>query len=309
MKISVAMATYNGEKYVIEQLNSILSQSLKVDEVIICDDRSDDNTVTVINEFIQKNNLSLTWKLFVNEENLGYADNFMNALDKTSGDYIMFCDQDDIWIENRVENMIHIMESNEEIMLLGSEFEPFGNFSNNGEIPKWELAKFKNDNSLEKINYEPKNIFIGCQGCTMCVRRDFYTKVKKYRYSKWAHDEFVWKMALCMDGLYFYHAKTLKRRVHDSNVSLGKMRDLNKRIKFVEDLKHSHEQTLIFAEQINLNDKKLKILKKNIKASQLRIDLLRKKRLLNVFPLVLCYADCYHKKRAIPVEFLMAIRG
>ena len=63
--ISVAMATYNGEKYIRKQIESIYKQSYPVDEVIICDDQSNDNTVKIINRFIYENHLSKKWKVVV----------------------------------------------------------------------------------------------------------------------------------------------------------------------------------------------------------------------------------------------------
>lgn len=308
IKISVALATYNGSRYITEQLDSILSQTMYVDEIIICDDKSSDDTVKIINQYIKEKNLSDVISLHVNESNLGYASNFMKAVKMTAGDYIFFCDQDDIWTKQRVQQMVDIMNSNSKILLLGSEFEPFTVSHSALQVPKWELAKFKGDNSVEHLKYSPENIFIGCQGCTMCVRRSLLDKTLNYWYSGWAHDEFVWKMALCLDGLYFYHNATVKRRVHDDNVSLGKMRDKQKRIKFLEDLYKSHKKTLEFAQSIQLPEKKIKLLEKNMRAARFRIELLGDKKLLNAFRL-LFYLECFHKCRALPVEVMMAIRS
>ena len=102
MKLSVAIATYNGAEYVEEQLESIRTQSRPVDEVVICDDKSSDNTVEIVESFINKNNLGDSWRIEVNPENLGYASNFIGAARKTTGDLIFFCDQDDIWLPDRV---------------------------------------------------------------------------------------------------------------------------------------------------------------------------------------------------------------
>lgn len=95
-KISVALATYNGEKYIEKQLDSIRNQTIKPDEVVIVDDKSSDRTVALINEFIAVNNL-VNWKLFVNEKNVGYRKNFYNALKKVTGEVIFLSDQDDEW--------------------------------------------------------------------------------------------------------------------------------------------------------------------------------------------------------------------
>lgn len=307
MKTSVVVCTYNGAETIIEQLDSIKNQTRSVDEVIICDDRSQDNTVSVVSDYIDREKLS-QWKVYVNEHNLGYASNFFYGACKASGDYIFFCDQDDIWVSDRVEKMLFQMENNPSILLLGSEFEPFTVSENALSVPSWELATFKNDGSLEHLEFNNKNIFIGCQGCTMCVRRAFWDIIKPYWFKDWAHDEFVWKLALVNDGLYFYHYTSLKRRVHEGNVSLGKMRDLQKRILFFKKLLASHESTLKFSEDNNRPIIQKKILEKNIRATKLRIDLMEKRKLFNVFPLIIKYSDCYHKKRAIPVELYMAIR-
>ena len=269
------MATYNGADFITEQLQSILNQTKQVDEVIICDDRSKDNTVEVIEKFVADNNCADKIKIWVNEKNLGYASNFIKALRKTTGAYVFFCDQDDIWIENRVEKMLENMEENPSIMLLGSEFTSFSSSSDAPSVPKWEQKMYTNDQSIERLSFSPENIFIGAQGCTMCMRRDFLNIIDKYWYEGWAHDEYVWKLALCLDGLYMYHSYTLKRRLHSNNVTMRKMRDVKKRIIFLEELLKSHKQTYQFAKDIGLSKDKLKLLDRNIKATNLRIELLR----------------------------------
>ena len=299
MKISVAMATYNGADFITEQLQSILNQTKQVDEVIICDDRSKDNTVEVIEKFVADNNCADKIKIWVNEKNLGYASNFIKALRKTTGAYVFFCDQDDIWIENRVEKMLENMEENPSIMLLGSEFTSFSSSSDAPSVPKWEQKMYTNDQSIERLSFSPENIFIGAQGCTMCMRRDFLNIIDKYWYEGWAHDEYVWKLALCLDGLYMYHSYTLKRRLHSNNVTMRKMRDVKKRIIFLEELLKSHKQTYQFAKDIGLSKDKLKLLDRNIKATNLRIELLRDKKYFNTIKLLFGYFNCYHKSRSI----------
>ena len=105
MKISVCMATYNGEKYIKEQLESILSQIGEHDEVIISDDSSTDNTVEIINSF---NDCRI--KIYKNTKEKGYTRNFENALEKANGDVIFLSDQDDVWVENKVNKIIKILE-------------------------------------------------------------------------------------------------------------------------------------------------------------------------------------------------------
>ena len=309
MKVSVAMAAFNGEKFIEEQLASILSQTRPVDEVIICDDRSSDRTAELAEDFIARKHLQDTWRVEVNTQNVGYASNFIGAVRKTSGDVVFFCDQDDIWLPERVAEMVHILEKNQEIQLLCSEFEIFLDSPDALSPQKWELKQFKNDKSLEKVSFTPKSVFIGCQGCTMCMRRTFLQIIEPYWHKGWAHDEYVWKLALCMDGLYIYHASTLKRRIHDANVSLGKMREITKRLQFLNEYLVGSQAALRFAENMGLEKKKIRKQKKNIYASRLRIELLQNRKYWNIIPLTLRYSACYHKRRAIPVELYMALKG
>ena len=309
MKISVAMATYNGARYVEEQLESIRVQTMPVDEVRICDDCSSDRTVEVVQTYIREHGLEGSWSIEVNSRNLGYASNFMKAVGQTTGEYVFFCDQDDIWIEDRVERMIGLMEQHADMLLLGSEFESFVSSRDAPSVPGWEQKMMRHDESLEKIAYNPANIFIGCQGCTMCMRRELLDRAMPYWYTGWAHDESVWKLALCMDGLYMYHSYTLKRRLHSNNVTMHKVRDISKRLKYLTELQDSHMATLKYARENDLTQSRIALLEKNIRATRLRIELLQNKKLWNIVPLTLGYRECYHKCRAIPVELMMAVKN
>lgn len=79
MTISIVMTTYNGEKYVVEQLNSLLHQNRKADEVIVLDDCSTDSTVQIVENFIQTNHLE-NWRIQVNPQNVGWMQNFLTGL-------------------------------------------------------------------------------------------------------------------------------------------------------------------------------------------------------------------------------------
>ena len=107
-KISVAMATYNGEKYIREQLNSIANQVILPDEVVICDDASSDSTVNIIKEFLIISPFPV--RLHVSLTNIGYAKNFEKAIGLTSGDVIFLCDQDDIWLKDKISCMNKVLQ-------------------------------------------------------------------------------------------------------------------------------------------------------------------------------------------------------
>lgn len=122
MTISVCMGTYNGEKYIEEQLYSILYQTKQPDEVILCDDGSADRTVEIIQNFISENQLEGVWKLYQNAENKGYPSNFYYASGLCTKDVVFLADQDDIWAEKKLERMCKVLEDNEDVMVVSCKF-------------------------------------------------------------------------------------------------------------------------------------------------------------------------------------------
>ena len=109
MKISVCIATYNGEKYIKEQLSSILSQLEENDEVIISDDSSTDNTIQIVENFKDKR-----IRIFREQKFKSPIYNFENAISKATGDIIFLSDQDDIWHKAKVHKIKQYL-SNEDI--------------------------------------------------------------------------------------------------------------------------------------------------------------------------------------------------
>ena len=112
MKTSVALCTYNGAKYIEEQLTSILNQTRPVDEIVVCDDGSTDETLKIVERIAQ--NASVPVHIFLNEKNLGYYKNFVKAMSLCKGDIIFLCDQDDVWREDKVEKIVSWFDTHKE---------------------------------------------------------------------------------------------------------------------------------------------------------------------------------------------------
>ena len=119
--VSVAMATYNGIKYIAEQLDSLRTQTLPPDEVIIADDRSTDGTYEFCRDYIARYGLT-GWKVYQNERNLGLLKNFREVMAKCTGEYIFTCDQDDIWMPDKISVMLSVISERPEIRLLVSNY-------------------------------------------------------------------------------------------------------------------------------------------------------------------------------------------
>lgn len=106
--ISVCIATYNGEKYIKKQLLSILNQLGDYDEIIVSDDNSTDNTIKIIKEINDRR-----IKIYFNNGKHGFVKNFENALVNAKGDYIFLSDQDDEWMDNKVEKTIYALRDSD----------------------------------------------------------------------------------------------------------------------------------------------------------------------------------------------------
>jgi glycosyltransferase involved in cell wall biosynthesis len=108
--ISIAMATYNGENYIREQIDSILNQTYQEFELIICDDCSTDSTWTILQEYEKKDH-RINCQL--NEKNIGFVKNFEKAIRLSQGEYIAFSDQDDIWTSDHLEILLATIGKNQ----------------------------------------------------------------------------------------------------------------------------------------------------------------------------------------------------
>lgn len=217
--ISVAMTTFNGEKYIEKQIESIIHQSLPVDEIIVCDDGSTDHTVELLKKY--------DVKLIQNFQNLGYKLNFKQAMEKCNGDYIFLCDQDDIWEKDKVKDMMHIMESHKNIHVLASSFTYIDGqdqmilttlnkgYSNNNLYNK-EVAK----NALVSVltdEFIYGNYF---QGCALVMDKQTRDFVVHHFDDRLPHDWIISLYASIDGGMYFYNKSEFKYRIHNDN-SIG----------------------------------------------------------------------------------------
>jgi glycosyltransferase involved in cell wall biosynthesis len=102
--VSIALATYNGEKYLTEQLDSLINQTHANIEIVVVDDCSKDSTVAIIKQY--QNKFSYI-KLLINEVNVGVSKTFEKAIENCTGTYIALCDQDDIWMLDKIEILVN----------------------------------------------------------------------------------------------------------------------------------------------------------------------------------------------------------
>lgn len=113
MKISIALCTYNGEKFIKEQLDSILNQTVKPNEIIICDDCSTDNTIEIVQK-IKSNYQDIAFEIIQNEERIGAKNNFAQAISRCKADIIFLSDQDDVWFPYKIEEFLYYFSGNQD---------------------------------------------------------------------------------------------------------------------------------------------------------------------------------------------------
>lgn len=223
MKISVVMTTYNGERFVKQQLDSVFRQTHQPDEVLIYDDHSADGTVSIIKGYISEKNL-FNWKLFENNDNVGYIKNFYQAIHEATGDLIFLCDQDDIWHSDKIEKMIMLIQKNQGIHVLCSSFRKVDEsgddlkeknkygYSNNGLIKGYIKALGLKKISLARII--KANIAPGCTAVLTKECRELYLRCASML---WPHDWEIFIFGAILNGLYFYNEELVDYRIHANN--------------------------------------------------------------------------------------------
>lgn len=219
MNISVALATYNGEKFIEKQLNSLLNQTVSPNEVIICDDCSTDNTVAIIKEFINKNNLK-NWYVYDSLENLGFKKNFYKAISQCTGDIIFTCDQDDIWCEEKIEKIISFFENHPNTKAVSSSFSLIDEFDKRIEKNSennYGLVKIDNSQLFKKISLKEITHSNISPGCTAAFKGEVAQGFLKNSKNILPHDYEINIIAASLGGLYFINEKLIKYRIHSNN--------------------------------------------------------------------------------------------
>ena len=223
MKTSVVISTYNGEKYILEQLDSIRTQTLTVDEVLIFDDRSHDNTVELCRDFINKFNLE-NWKVLNNEKNKGFVKNFIDGLYETTGDIIFLADQDDIWCRNKVELTLNIFRK-KKCLSLASTFSRFD--INNKCVDSHVKHPNRKKNGLKQITLDDYCHFNAYLGMATAISRNLMIKydLRKFCNHFKSHDIMINYVAVINRGLYFYDYPLVARRSYYGSTSNSQIID------------------------------------------------------------------------------------
>jgi glycosyltransferase involved in cell wall biosynthesis len=211
--ISVALCTFNGAQFLEEQLASLERQERRPDELVVCDDRSTDNTVELLESFARS--ASFPVRIQVNPANLGSTRNFDRAMRLCTGNLIAFCDQDDVWHATRLSRCAQALHDNPQLGLVFSNAQLIdergmqlpGGLWDNFDFGSAIRERIRHGDMLPLVRYR----FV--TGATIMLR----AQLREYicpAAGEWLHDGWIATLAACLAGIGFLEEPLIQYRVH-----------------------------------------------------------------------------------------------
>ena len=233
----------------------------------------------------------------------------MFGIRQAKGEVIFPCDQDDIWNLEKLEKMSLVMEQNDKILALSSNYTPYYEGEEHRKVDNIFTKTMKFDESCEKIELSEKALYIYRPGCVMALRKTLFEIAEKYKFDDYPHDALLWRTALFLDGLYLYNFSSIQFRRHDSNASDAvrhkkeeKLSDINYYIKvskFLEKMVRDYNQ----------EENKLELLERIISFMETRKKFYETGKLRYYLQLVRKYRKYYITDKAMVGDFIICKRG
>ena len=248
-KIEILLATYNGEKYVGEQIDSIINQTYNNWELLIRDDNSKDRTLEILKEYEKKDK-----RIKVIEDkkgNLGFVKNFEELLNNSKEDWVMFSDQDDYWLENKIEKYVAILNTSSEDILKKPMLIHSNSFicDDNLEIIKDE---FINSKIANKYSEDDFYFAYFVQGSTVLINRAIIDLALPFSKNVTVHDRYFHLLAEFLGKRIFINETLIKYRQHSNNKIGAKSSVISKILK--KRYFHTEDRELILEIQKKYKD-------------------------------------------------------
>ena len=277
MTIGVAIALYNGARFLEEQLDAVRCQTCPPDQVVMCDDGSTDDTVAIARSYIEKYQMQDRWSVYINEQNLGYAKNFYQAMSLCDTDLIYMCDQDDVWKADKIEKMNKVMADRSDISLLMCK----GGVMDADGKPMHGLLISESRETGAVVKICPSEVLrsLSWTGMLMCIRKDFFSKWREVLYPVQAPHDFA--LALCASDLgtfFTYDYVGAYHRRHDNNAANEEHRIskvLNLKTKLRDAVKYNGYLEGLVGAQLPLSQKTLDMLTDRFNKGHIRESALR----------------------------------
>ena len=225
LRISIALATWNGERFVLEQLESLARQTYQPYELVVRDDASADLTTTIVREFASRAPFRV--QMHTNTQRLGFAENFLAAARACTGDAVAFCDQDDVWREDKLELCVKELDRSEKTELVVHQIAK----TDENLTHVWNLVPMKSQSTfIETLGLHAEISRI--PGCAMVARKrvlDILSRLWPKQHFRTAHqlpgenilphDCAVLYVANGMGRIYYIAEPLIKHRSHSSNTA------------------------------------------------------------------------------------------
>ncbi len=213
MKVSIALCTFNGEKYIQEQLESLLNQSSLPDEIIISDDGSTDRTLEIIEDTLK--DTKIPYQLFKQNPSLGVFRNFEFCLRECSGDLIFPCDQDDVWKKDKIKKHVEMHNHHPNMHIVYSNAEVVLNTIETVLYPLWDIKsiQYQRYSSITNLLYKGRSVAGFCQS----IRRDFLSQLFPFPDGIY-HDDWMISCASLDQGILGIPESLAYYRQHGDNV-------------------------------------------------------------------------------------------
>ena len=204
LSVDVCLATFNGAQYIDEQITSILSQLPANGKILVSDDGSSDDTVAIIKSFQDERIVIL------NGPRKGIVGNFEFLLQNTTADLIFLCDQDDIWLPNRISSVFQYIDEYD-LVVCNAEIRDADMKNIYMTVFEWRKSRTGLYNNLLI------NAFVGC---CMCFKRDILLKALPFPSNIPMHDSWIGIVATCFYRVKFDSKVSIWYRRHDKNSTL-----------------------------------------------------------------------------------------
>jgi len=233
-KITILLAVYNGDKYLKEQLDSIVNQSYSNWKLYIRDDGSTDKSVQIINEYVSQFSDKIHL-IYDNSQNLGSCNNFFKLLEcSENSKYYMFADQDDVWYEDKIEISLKKMKEienkigNNRPILIHTDLEVVDDKLKTISKSFWNYQKMDIEKGKLPNKLLIQNIITGC---TVIFNNPLKDKLYKLPENVFVHDWWIALVASVFGTIEVLETPTIKYRQHSFNVAGAKFINLNHFIK------------------------------------------------------------------------------
>lgn len=214
-KVDVLLATYNGEKYLKEQIDSILNQTYQNINLIISDDNSNDSTRKILEEYKKIDNRI---KIYLQDKNLGYIKNFEFLIKQVESNMFMLSDQDDVWLPEKIEKSAELMKRENADLVFGDlEIVDQNLKTINPSFNEYMLLKRKINKCIK--NYKVNYLYNCVTGCTTLIKSKWIEKILPIpSNSKYVPHDYWIGIMIALEGKLAYVEKPyIKYRQHGNN--------------------------------------------------------------------------------------------